>query len=146
MIDVVEMAPTHLASVKQRIAWPELAVKIRAGFDRIYAFLRAAGVKPTGHNVCVYRDKDRSGCELECGVQVGGPFTEGDGVENSATPSGRAAHIVHIGSYDKIHLHGAELDAFRGGRDAGVDWEVYGDWTDDPAQLRTDIYRLLAAE
>jgi hypothetical protein len=24
-----------------------------------------------------------------------------------------------------------------------VSWEVYGDWEDDPAKLRTDIYFLL---
>lgn len=23
-------------------------------------------------------------------------------------------------------------------------WEVYGDWHDDPRQLRTDVYHLLA--
>jgi len=26
---------------------------------------------------------------------------------------------------------------------AGVTWEVYGDWHDDPAQVRTDVYFLL---
>ena len=26
---------------------------------------------------------------------------------------------------------------------AGVSWEVYGDWADDPGQRRTDIYFLL---
>ena len=28
-------------------------------------------------------------------------------------------------------------------RTAGVSWEVYGDWEDDPAKRRTDIYFLL---
>jgi hypothetical protein len=23
---------------------------------------------------------------------------------------------------------------------AGVHWEVYGDWSEDPAKLRTDVY------
>ena len=26
---------------------------------------------------------------------------------------------------------------------AGVNWEVYGDWDDDPARRRTDVYFLL---
>ena len=26
---------------------------------------------------------------------------------------------------------------------AGVNWEVYGDWDDDPAKRRTDVYFLL---
>ena len=29
------------------------------------------------------------------------------------------------------------------GRLARVNWEVYGDWDDDPAKRRTDIYFLL---
>ena len=31
-----------------------------------------------------------------------------------------------------------------GPRLAGVSWEVYGDWDDDPAKRRTDIYHLCA--
>jgi hypothetical protein len=27
---------------------------------------------------------------------------------------------------------------------AGVNWEVYGDWDDDPAKRRTDVHALLA--
>jgi len=26
---------------------------------------------------------------------------------------------------------------------AGPNWEIYGHWTDDPAQLRTDVFYLL---
>jgi hypothetical protein len=32
-----------------------------------------------------------------------------------------------------------------GRRPAGVSWEVYGDWDDDPAKRRTDVYFLLEA-
>jgi hypothetical protein len=30
-----------------------------------------------------------------------------------------------------------------GRRSAVVNWEVYGDWDDDPAKRRTDVYFLL---
>lgn len=30
-----------------------------------------------------------------------------------------------------------------GRRPAGVSWEVYGDWDDDPVRRRTDVYFLL---
>jgi len=26
---------------------------------------------------------------------------------------------------------------------AGPNWEIYGDWTDNPAELRTDVFYLL---
>jgi hypothetical protein len=29
-------------------------------------------------------------------------------------------------------------------RQAGVNWEVYGDWDNDPAKRRTDVYKLLS--
>ncbi len=32
-----------------------------------------------------------------------------------------------------------------GRRPAGVNWEVYGDWDEDPAKRRTDVYCLLQA-
>lgn len=33
----------------------------------------------------------------------------------------------------------------RNGREpAGVNWEIYGDWEDDPAKRRTDVYFLLS--
>jgi hypothetical protein len=37
----------------------------------------------------------------------------------------------------------AALDVWceiHGHRQPRVQWEVYGDWSDDPAELRTDIY------
>ena len=35
-----------------------------------------------------------------------------------------------------VAAHGEKL--------GGTFWEVYGDWTDDPAELETRIYHLLA--
>ena len=36
--------------------------------------------------------------------------------------------------------------ADHGRRPAGVSWEIYGDWEDDPAKRRTDVYFLLEPE
>jgi effector-binding domain-containing protein len=146
VIDIVEMPETVLASVRARVAWPELPRAIRAGLDRVWAFLRTAPVRPAGHNVCVYRAPAPDGIELEAGVQVSGPFEGAGGVACSATPSGRAAHIVHLGRYEDLGAASDALAEFCRARGAGVPvvvWEVYGDWAEDPAQLRTDVYQLL---
>lgn len=144
----VEVVPTVLASTRQRIVWSEVSTVIRSLFDRVYAFLRESGVKPAGHNVCIYHDAGKEGAMLECGVQVAAPFEGRGEVVCSATPAGTAATTAHIGAYAQL---GAAHDAIsawcraQGLQAAGPNWEIYGDWTDDVTALRTDVYRLIEA-
>jgi len=52
----------------------------------------------------------------------------------------------HWGAYSEMAPAYAALEQWcraHGRRQAGLSWEVYGDWSDDPAQLRTDSYFLL---
>jgi effector-binding domain-containing protein len=145
-VEIVTIPPTILASVHQRVAWADLSKVIRPLLGEVWEFLKAAPVRPAGHNVVVYRNPTKEGPDLECGVQVSGEFPSGLRVVCSRTPSGQAAHYIHIGPY---HQLGAAHDALweyckqRGFGDT-VNWEVYGDWNEDPSQLRTDVYRLIA--
>ena len=78
--------------------------------------------------------------EIRCGVQV-------DSGGNDATPAGTVATTVHMGPYDQMKpAHEAIHQWARenGRKLAGPSWEVYGHWSDDPAQLRTDIFYLLS--
>ena len=83
---------------------------------------------------------------LEIGVQVPARFTGDEKIFCSNTPAGRVATVAHMGPYDQM---APAYDALkkscseRGESYAGTSWEVYGHWSDDPAQLRTDIYFLL---
>jgi len=142
------MAPTVLAAVRRRpIAWP-VGPHIRPLFDQVWSFLRAPGapVKPAGHNVCIYHSPTKVGCELEVGVQVSGRFEDAGEIVCSSTPSGLAACATHWGSYDGL---GKTYDVLRawchanGYAGAGAEWEVYGDWADDPKDLRTDLHLLV---
>jgi effector-binding domain-containing protein len=65
---------------------------------------------------------------------------------NASTPGGAVATTVHIGPYNQMksaHVAIHEWVRENGRHIAGPSWEVYGDWSDDPAKLRTDIYYLL---
>lgn len=67
-------------------------------------------------------------------------------MRRTATPAGEVATVAYFGDYAEMASGYAALDewcAANGRRRAGVSWEVYGDWNDDPAKLRTDIYTLL---
>jgi effector-binding domain-containing protein len=72
----------------------------------------------------------------------------GDGNDAYSTqPAGTVVTAAHLGPY---HLLGGAHDAVNeycrqhGLRKAGHSWEIYGHWTDNPAQLRTDVFYLLA--
>ena len=62
------------------------------------------------------------------------------------SPQGVAATAVHWGDYSAMAPTYTALRkwcADNGHHLAGPSWEVYGDWAEDPAKLRTDIYFLL---
>lgn len=141
-VELVEVEPTVIASVRQRVAWSDLPRLVPQLLGEVWDFLKTAPVEKKGHNVAVYRDPQAKDIEVECGVQVSGAFADSGRVRRSETPAGKAAHAIHLGPYNEM---GRAYDAIKTfcakqGMVAGVHWEVYGDWSDEPAELRTDVY------
>jgi effector-binding domain-containing protein len=65
----------------------------------------------------------------------------------SALPAGQAAMTTHWGDYAGLGVaHRAVLGwcAAQGLRTAGPRWEIYGPHRDDPAEVWTEVYWLLA--
>ncbi len=131
-----------LAVVRKASSREGLPRDIIAGLDTVWPVLRSQGVA-TGQNVVMYR----GGLDdLEIGVEVPAGFEETPEVRRSATPAGEVVTATHWGEYSAMR---AAYDALQSWCDAhgrpstGVSWEVYGDWADDPDELRTDIYLLL---
>ena len=57
-----------------------------------------------------------------------------------------AAVAVHVGSYDRMKETHDAIHSWRAANNrtfAGMSWEIYGDWSDDPAKLQTTIAYLL---
>ena len=147
-IDVVEVAPVAIARVVRRGRLDQIGEIVMPGLDLVWSMLPGTGAR-TGHNVIVYNGTDGSDVfEMEVGVEVAGAIELPPGeVAIGHTPRGRALHTQHRGSYDglpqafaALHAH-AEQNGLSMGTAA---WEVYGDWSDDPQQLVTDAYILLA--
>jgi len=83
---------------------------------------------------------------LECGVEVEQPFDGNDQVFCSRTPGGLVATTSHLGPYHLLgeaHMAIRNWCAEQGHVLAGPNWEIYGHWSDDPAQLQTDVFYLL---
>ena len=143
---VVKLEPTYIAAVRRRTTFAELPGQIRSYFDIVYSAVRAGQVTKAGHNVAVYRNASDQGVDVECGIQVPAKFDDIAEVECREIPGGEAASTVHWGPYERLgEAHDRVMGWVReNGRTlAGVGWEVYSDWDDDPAKVRTDVYHLL---
>jgi effector-binding domain-containing protein len=107
--------------------------------------MRSSHLPHPGRNLALYLDGE---INLECGVEVSQSFPGNGRVFCSCTPAGVVATAAHLGPYDRLHeAHEAicRWCADHGHALAGPNWEVYGHWNDDPAQLRTDVFYLLQA-
>ncbi len=140
-VEKVQSQPT--AIVRRRARSEELARVVPQACGEVWQFVREAPQLKPGRNVALYLD---GAINLECGVEVAGPFAGNGQVSPSNIPAGTVATTTHLGPYDRLgDAHAAILAECkkRGLELSGPDWEVYGHWTDDVAQLRTDVYYLL---
>ena len=146
---LVRAGPQPLAVVRGRIKWADVPAAMFPMMDKVWAFIRSRELTGHGHNVWLYRDRGDGGLDIEIGVQLDAAFDANTDVVASTTPAGLAAHTFHYGEYEQLpRVHGELVSWCReqGHRLIGVSWEVYGDWHDDAARRRTDVYHLCARD
>ena len=146
-VQLTDVSSIPLAVVRRQAQASQLSKLVPEGCGIVWSFVRARQLK-AGRNVALYWDGT---IRLEVGVELNGPFADGDDVVASATPAGPAASIAHFGLYDQIGAaHRAILDwsAAHNRRLAGPSWEIYGHWQEawnaDPSLIRTDVFYQLA--
>jgi effector-binding domain-containing protein len=150
VIELTDVAPVPLAAVQHTTLRAELGRTIMSGLDAVYALLRARGTAGLGHNVVVYRSGTGWGpddtLQIEVGVQTPAPIAPEGEVLALASPGGRAATATHVGAYQTMRVTNQAIRRWMvdQGLTPGVDWEVYGDWSDDEANLTTQIYFLVS--
>jgi effector-binding domain-containing protein len=145
-VHVEQASPRVLAAVRAVTTPQRLSTDIIRLLDQVWPLLREQGAR-TGHNVVIYHPGGGGEFAIEAGVEVFGDFEERGAVQRVTTPAGEAAVVAHYGDYSAMGGAYAALDqwcAANGRRLAGVNWEVYGDWDDDPAKRRTDVHKLLS--
>jgi effector-binding domain-containing protein len=144
-------APRALTAVRAATTRQQLGADIVRLLDKVWPVLREQGVH-TGHNVVVYYPGDAArageggGFTIDAGVETFTGFAGQGEVRPVSTPPGDVAVTAHYGEYSAMAPAYAALERWcteNGRRPAGVNWEVYGDWDDDPAKRRTDVYFLL---
>jgi effector-binding domain-containing protein len=138
-----------IAAVRRRVLVGDFGRVWKPALDQVWDFLRRRrGLRTDGHNCFLYRHAARPDEPMDAyfGVQVVRPF-DGEGeVVCAETPAGEVVTATHVGSYDGLSgAHGA-IKAWRdasGRAFGGCSWEIYGDWSDDPAKLETRVVYLL---
>jgi len=139
-------AARPLAAIRAQASQSRLGSEIVSLLDVVWPVLREQGEARPGHNVVVYHGVSDGMLTIDVGVEVLGQFVPRGDVRLTATPSGDAVTTAHLGEYSDMGGAYRALEQWctaNERRPAGVNWEVYGDWTDDPAKLRTDVFFLL---
>lgn len=146
-ITIVTVEEQHLLAARTSVTFADVPGKLLPLMDRVGASAQEHEIEGAGRNVWYYRDVSGGQMEVDVGVHVPAATEAADGLVRSSTPAGRCAHAMLVGDYSEIpkvhqaiHRWCAEQDLVL----AGPCWEVYGDWHDDPAKRRTDMYHLLA--
>jgi effector-binding domain-containing protein len=147
---VVESAQAELvAAVRAKVPINGIAQAWKPALDQVWAFLKANGGLRPGHNLFLYHHPARrdEAMDIDFGVQVARPFEREGDVQCVTTPAGEVASTIHVGPYDQLgDAHNAihAWCAANNRKIAQASWEIYGDWSDDPAVLETTVKYLLA--
>jgi effector-binding domain-containing protein len=148
-VSVRSVASMKLAAVRRQVAIGGVGAAWRPALDKVWDFLRTKpGLRTDGHNVFLYHHPVRRDMpmDVDFGVEVVGAFEPEGEVHAVETPAGEAAVGVHVGSYVRMKETHDAIHAWRAANSrafAGKSWEIYGDWSDDPAKLETTIVYLL---
>jgi len=147
MVDpqIIDLEPLFGAGIEVYSKWPDLVPTIRATFDRLY---KAGALAPGhGHNFILYSDETKEGGTLLVGVLDRQPGGADPDVKAAHVPGGRVITAAHWGDYAHMRTTYDVLHAEVKAKALKRIWkslEVYGDWSDDPAKVRTDLYLYLA--
>ncbi len=152
-IQIIQVTPRPLAATRGMARRDNIGPKLIAMLSEVWEFIRTSGLAHAGLNVALYPGGD--GCAtlatdteipLEAAVEVLSTF-QGEGrIICSASPGGWVATVAHIGPYDRLgeaHTAVRQWCSDNGHELAGTSWEVYGHWTDNVDELRTDVFYLL---
>jgi effector-binding domain-containing protein len=140
-ISIVDIEPQMGVGVEIVSARAAMGAAIRKTFDRLYA---PGAMQPGhGHNFILYSAETKEGLTMLIGVLDRRPGGADPDVKPARVPGGRVITAPHWGDYGKMKSTYDTLLAAVKAKSLKLlpmSLEIYGDWSDDPAKVRTDIY------
>lgn len=144
-IHIIDLEPRVGAGIEVVTPRTQLVAAIRQSFDRIY---KPGALAPGhGHNFILYHSGTPAELRMTVGVLDRAPGGGDPDVKVAHVPGGRVLTATHWGDYGQMRTTYDVLHAEVAARNLKQIWkslEVYGDWNDDPAKVRTDLYLYLA--
>lgn len=145
-VRVASVEAIPFAAASSRVTFAEVPKAIPTLLNRVYDHLSARKVQHAGVNIVLYRPEGAEQYLMEAGVRVDGEVGAGGGVRAANTPAGRVATAAYWGPFNglpEVHRRIRDWCAANGHLPAGTNWEVYGHWSEDPNEQRTDVFWLL---
>jgi effector-binding domain-containing protein len=142
-VQLVQSAPQLTAVVRTQAKLVDLPRVVPQLCGEVWSFCKTLQMPRPGRHLALYLDNVMN---IEVGVEVYQVFAGNNRVVCSSLPTGTAVTAAHWGPYNKLgNAHDAVRDwaAKNGHMLAGISWEIYGHWSDDPTKLRTDVFWLL---
>lgn len=142
---IIDLAPQSGAGIEVVVPRAELGPALQQAFDRIY---QPGALAPGhGHNFILYHEGTPDEIRMTVGVLDRVPGGADAEVKPVHSPGGRVITAAHWGDYGQMKTTYGALyaDAKAGGlKLTPLSMEVYGDWSEDPTKVRTDLYLYLA--
>jgi effector-binding domain-containing protein len=144
-IRIIDFEPHTGAGIEVVTSRADMGANIRKLFDRLY---KPGALTPGhGHNFIFYRDVTKQGLTMLVGVLDRKPGGADPDVKVAHVPGGRVITATHWGDYGKMKSTYDAIEAeiaAKGLKKTDRSLEIYGDWFDDPAKVRTDLQIYLA--
>jgi effector-binding domain-containing protein len=146
---VEERPAQYTVSTLARTPVDKLSELLGAAFGAVYGYLMELGEQPAGPPYVAYYNMDMQDLNLEIGFPVAKSLPAKGELHSGQIAGGRAATVLHIGPYDKLHLAYDALMkwvAEQGVEPAGPAYEFYLNDPDSvaPEELQTQIVFPLA--
>lgn len=126
--ELVTLEPTTVAVLRETVPMSELTSFFDRAFHAVMEVAQAQEIAVTGPPFALYYGMPSDTVDLAAGFPTAAPVTSADGVAASELPGGRAARLLHVGSYDSLEGAYGRVMAWMGEkayRPAGVMWESY---------------------
>jgi hypothetical protein len=136
-VRIVDYETLTLAGVREEVPFLELDAARDKSLRETREYLRQNGVT-AGRNAVVYVSSNNNGflVVLDCifGIEVSEPVPASDDspVRVLQLPAGREVMDAHAAVHDWCRSN--KVDA------TGINWEIHGPMTEDPAQRQVDVY------
>ena len=132
--EIVTLEPRPVALLRETVRMDALTAYYDRAFHTVMSTVGAQGVSIAGPPVGVYYGMPSETVDVAAGFPTDRPIAPDAGVTPETLPGGRAAQILHVGSYDALQETYGRLQQWLGeqGLTPGpVMWETYLTEPDD---------------